>query len=877
MRIWPTLSRALSGGLFTWAAATLTLGGTPACQLQTANAGETACPPNADGSPGQCQVELTLLHTADIHSRLLPYDLLITQVDGNLGLGTIGDTVNVGGAARMGYILKRERAKSNRVLHISGGDVFEGAPIFNFFSGEPEMRVQAELGVDAMVIANHEFDRGAVNVARQIQKWADFPVLAANYVFSDPTLPTSNDLDGVIHPFTVLNAGGLKVAVIGMGNLSSLTSIFNTPNSFGIKPLNSDEVVQFYVDLLRPLADVIVVDSHLGLEVDQRVITETSGVDVWLGSHNHIVINPPEVISDCSADPQNPGFIWVMDPTIVVDESKPPPSGSSTRVIDTTSDPTSDTIREDATPYQLDPANHPYEIHELCKPRPVVLAHSGAFAKYVGRLDLVLSNNPADIIASRTGDPADYNPRDGFELLSNKYQVFPITADVPEDPVVKQMLEPYQLQLQQLSDLTTIAGFSPNGAKRSAPANGDSPLGNLIAAANWLRLGIQTDFALTNTTGIRQDLLPGPVTIDEAYDIFPFDNTITTMYLSGAEVFQMYDFVARRSGSRGCVSQAQIAGSRVRINCAGCTRTYALDECMQDSDCPPVDTLGTCDLSRTLADGEHPCAYQACAENIYIGSQPDIACQADSDCTTTDGTVTPGVCQNNICVCESDNDCPGPTDPNSGKPTAQPNACAKQPNGQAGICMTPVLLTNDYELSTSNYLAGGGSGFRVLQRNTTQINSGINQRDAMLDFIRQGKPCGWQDPAKTNAGTNPGQVDPTDGLTHCANDNDCATVSTGGFVCACAGASTVNGTGDTLTCGSGTCDPGVGRCIPSACRDQVAEYRARRCAGAPDSSAADCQAAVSPCDASSQICQIVSCVDDSLDAVTDNRIVMVGQ
>ena len=46
--------------------------------------------------------------------------------------------------------------------------------------------------------------------------------------------------------------------------------------------------------------------------------------------------------------------------------------------------------------------------------------------------------------------------------------------------------------------------------------------------------------------------------------IFPFDNTITTMYLSGAEVFQMYDFVARRSASRGCVSQAQIAGSRIR-------------------------------------------------------------------------------------------------------------------------------------------------------------------------------------------------------------------------------------------------------------------------------------------------------------------------
>ncbi len=870
MRLWPTFSRAVSGGLFAWAAATLAIGSTPACQLQTANAGQTPCPPGST-----CQVNLTLLHTADVHSRLLPYELLITQVDGNLGLGTIGQTRNVGGAARMGYIIKRERAKADRSLHISGGDIFEGAPIFNFFSGEPEMRVQSALGVDAAVLSNHEFDRGAVNVARQIQKWADFPVLAANYIFADPSLPTSNNLDGVIHPFTVLNSGGLKVAVIGCGNLSSLTSVFNSPNSFGIKPLNTTETVQFYVDLLRPLADVIVVDSHLGLDVDQRVITQTTGVDVWLGSHNHIVISPPEQISDCAADPQNPGFVWVTDPGVVIDVHKKPPSGSAVDAAGNT--------------YQLDPNNHPYSIHRLCKPRVVTLAHSGAFAKYVGRLDLVLSNTPSDIIAARTGDPNGdgscstdpdaakcttppcqvpcYDPADGFEVLSTKYQVFPITEDVPEDPVIKQLLEPYQRQLQSLSDLTTIAGFSPNGAKRSAPANGDSPLGNLIAAANWLRLGIQTDFALTNTTGIRQDLLPGPVTIDEAYDIFPFDNTITTMYLSGVEIFQMYDFVARRSASRGCVSQAQIAGSRVRINCTGCTRSTGIATCQQDSDCPAVETLGTCDLTRTTDNNEHPCNYPACADNVYIGFSAG-KCTQDSDCPVANGApLTPGICNvgTGLCTCQSDNDCPDPTPgPNLGN--ALPNSCNKQNNGVAGICMTPVSATNVYELSTSNYLAGGGSGFRVLQRNTTQINSGINQRDAMLDYIRQGKPCGWQDPKITKT---------DDGLTSCSTDAECATVGTGGFVCACDGSSTVNTGGGALTCSSGgSCDPKDGRCIPSACRDGVAAYRATRCAL---SQSPDCIASISPCDAASKICQIVACVDDKLSAVTDNRIEMIGR
>ena len=83
----------------------------------------------------------------------------------------------------------------------------------------------------------------------------------------------------------------------------------------------------------------------------------------------------------------------------------------------------------------------------------------------------------------------------------------------------------------------------------------------------WLRLGIQTDFSLTNTTGIRTDLVPGPVTVEQMYNIFPFDNTITKMDLSGTEVQELFDFVARRSAGRGCVSQVQIAGARVVMDC----------------------------------------------------------------------------------------------------------------------------------------------------------------------------------------------------------------------------------------------------------------------------------------------------------------------
>src|SRR5439155_6727983 len=114
--------------------------------------------------------------------------------------------------------------------------------------------------------------------------------------------------------------------------------------------------------------------------------------------------------------------------------------------------------------------------------------------------------------------------------------------------------------------------------------------------------------------------------------------------------------------------------------------------------------------------------------------------------------------------------------------------------------------------ATSNYLAAGGSGFRVLQRNTTQFDTGVQQRDALIDYIRAGKPCGSD----------------KDGNLHgCHKDTDCAGVGDG-FVCACPEA-TVEGavckTNTAKQCGSGSC-------VLAKCRDDVSSYQRGLCANA---------------------------------------------
>lgn len=725
------------------------------------------CPQHPEQPEIHGQTRLTLLHTADIHSRLFPYALQITQSDAALGLGPAGTIQTVGGAARIAYIIGRERARADRVLHIDGGDCFQGAPVFNFFDGEAEIRALGMMGVDAQSIANHEFDKGALNARLIYQKWATFPVLAANYLLEDPETEGSPHLENVITPFKTFNVRGLKVGVIGMGNLSSLSSLYERPSRLGVTPLETVDVAQAYIDLLRPLVDVIVFVTHLGLGGDEEMIRHTTGIDVVLGGHNHIVLQPPKIVEDCGyVDEQGRHYIKLRDA-----------DGEAT-------------------------------IRRYCIPRRVVLNHSGAFAKYVGRLDLIVSDQPEDI-------PWQYDPLNGFEVVSQDFKLSPVTSDVPQDRAVAELLEPYREGLDLVVDLDLLVGFAPDGSRRFGTGGGDSPLGNLIAAAMWRRLGIETDFSLTNTTGIRADMVPGPVTVEQMFNIFPFDNSITKMQLSGSEMQELFDFVARRSAGRGCSTQVQIAGARVVLNCKGCN-TGKPKACTTNEECP----------SNECKAGA--CVITACADHIYVGSN-ETSCATDADCGGKLNSCDTGI---------------------------------RDAQGR-GRCLVEIDPTGSYELATSTYLAGGGSGFVVLKKNTTQLDTKIQQRDALIDWVRGGKPCGYRTEHPTD-----------DGLLPCSVDGECSTLGPG-FVCACPENSgqTADGTcASTGVCGS------EGRCVLATCRQGVADFYRDSCKNAQSAVAiASCTSKVSVCQLGGEQCKFLACIDRELGSFADGRVLMVGR
>lgn len=754
-------------------------------------------------------VRLTLLHTADWHSRLFPYFQQVNQTDLNLGLDPA--KAPFGGAARMNYLIQRERRHADRVLHLDSGDCFQGAPIFNFFNGEAEVRALAHTGVDAVVIGNHEFDRGALNFARQFTRWGTFETLAANYQFDDPTTPGSSELGRLAHPYAFFNLRGLKVGVIGMGNLSSITSVFDQPNRLGITPLNTIETAQHYVDLVREQgADVIVMVSHIGLEDDIHTLEFTTGVDIVLGGHLHIVLNPTQEVTDCRPfDAQGNHFVPALS-----DVNERPANAAACGANECCA--ASGACPPAGTRNYWTLARG-YRAR-ACRPRRAILQHSGAFMKYLGRLDSVLSNDPERIYP---GHPQDYDRRDRWEVVSHRFTLFPVDSTVPEEPTMKNLLEPYARALDSLANLDNIVGYAPADITRTPDNGGDSALGNLVATSMWLRLGVQSDFSLTNTLGIRDNIPTGPVTLDQLFNVFPFDNSITTMNLSGREVQEVFDFVARRSAGRGCNSQAQIAGARVVIVCGACN-------------------------GRTDGQGA---PLSNCAETINIGLT-SRACNNDDECNPGGFDAAPPATRS---LCE---------------PTAH-------------RCMSPLSLNASYSAAVNNYIAGGGSGFFVLQRNTTQVDTRVEQRDAVVDLVRNARPCGYDPNVTIDRNRRRGVTDralqsipaqPDDGLRDCRSDSDCMDAAQ---VCACEGRQSYEA-GDN-TCGTvSTCAAGAGRCVLRQCRDDIEALVRRTCPTLPNAaSTRACQCTASTRAALS--CRILSCINDDTGARIDGRLRMVSR
>src|SRR5262245_16044469 len=264
---------------------------------------------------------VTLVHIADIHGQLVP--LWFREPSVNLGVGearglpphltgkALLDRYKIapgfaeayalssedfaalaksygrlGGLDRIATILKAVRAeRGNRVVFLDGGDTWQNSYTSLVSKGQDMVDCMALLKPDAMV-GHWEFTLGAERV-KELVGQLGFPFLAQNIRDTEWNEPA-------FEAMTILERGGVRIAVIGQA--LPYTPIANPrwmiPNwTFGIR----ENDLRANVEKARTEgAELVVLLSHNGFDVDRKLASRVQGIDVILTAHTHDAL--PDVV-----------------------------------------------------------------------------------------------------------------------------------------------------------------------------------------------------------------------------------------------------------------------------------------------------------------------------------------------------------------------------------------------------------------------------------------------------------------------------------------------------------------------------------------------------------------------------------------------------
>lgn len=215
--------------------------------------------------------ELTILHSNDIHGRLVP-------IQYNQSYGKIG------GWARRAGTIKNIKSNVKNTLVLDAGDVAQGTVYYQLFDGMPEMNFLQDAGYDAMAVGNHELDKGVANF-ENLAKLSKTPLLAANLNFL-----SSFYLNGKIKSHIVKTYDGFKVGVIGMAT-PALKMMSSASKEIELSDYN--KTLTFLVDYLKDDVDLLVLLSHSGFKKDLETAKTVDGIDIIVGGHSHTYLSKP--------------------------------------------------------------------------------------------------------------------------------------------------------------------------------------------------------------------------------------------------------------------------------------------------------------------------------------------------------------------------------------------------------------------------------------------------------------------------------------------------------------------------------------------------------------------------------------------------------
>ncbi|MCF0040929.1 5'-nucleotidase C-terminal domain-containing protein [Dyadobacter fanqingshengii] len=142
-------------------------------------------------------------------------------------------------------------------------------------------------------------------------------------------------------------------------------------------------------------------------------------------------------------------------------------------------------------------------------------------------------------------------------VTKNEYKQYGIDAQTGEDSSVVKYYLPYKEKMQ--AEMSKVIGQTDQ--ELTKPSTPETLMGNYFADA-MLTEGLKKDptiqFTLSTKGGLRTTFPKGDITVSNVFELMPFENEMVTLKLSGENVQQVIDFIAKKEGE-------PISGMRMKI------------------------------------------------------------------------------------------------------------------------------------------------------------------------------------------------------------------------------------------------------------------------------------------------------------------------
>lgn len=198
----------------------------------------------------------------------------------------------VGGFSHLATLVKRLKASRPGALLLDGGDTWQGSATSLWTNGQDMVDACKLLGVDIMT-GHWEFTYGMERVKEIVDK-----EFAGKIDFVAQNVKTNDFGDPVFKPYVIREINGVPCAVIGQA--FPYTPIANPRYmvadwAFGIQDENMQQMVN---EARGKGAQVVVVLSHNGMDVDLKMASRVTGIDAIMGGHTHDGMPVASIVSN---------------------------------------------------------------------------------------------------------------------------------------------------------------------------------------------------------------------------------------------------------------------------------------------------------------------------------------------------------------------------------------------------------------------------------------------------------------------------------------------------------------------------------------------------------------------------------------------------